>query len=89
MVSALMGRHPEIPLLSDEGLRLDSSAAVRLIVSVLKFVDSSYTHADDHGSDREDATSTTPSTAPTMPTSTPTWPPYAPHAPPISPHSSR
>ena len=56
VVSALMGRHPEIPLLSDEGLRLDSSAAVRLIVSVLKFVDSSYTHADDHGSDREYAT---------------------------------
>ncbi|MDE6486003.1 MAG: UvrD-helicase domain-containing protein [Muribaculaceae bacterium] len=43
VVDALMRRHPEIPLLSNEGLRLDSSAAVRMIVSVLKFVDRSYT----------------------------------------------
>lgn len=45
VVDALMRRHPDIPLLSNEGLRLDSSAAVRLIVSVLKFVDRSYTQS--------------------------------------------
>lgn len=45
VVDTLMRRHPSVPLLSNEGLRLDSSAAVRLIVSVLKFVDRSYTPA--------------------------------------------
>lgn len=43
VVDALMRRHPSIPLVSNEGLRLDSSAAVRLIVSMLKFVDRTYT----------------------------------------------
>ncbi|MDE6452727.1 MAG: UvrD-helicase domain-containing protein [Muribaculaceae bacterium] len=42
VVAHLMRHYPEIPLLSNEGLRLDSSAAVRLIVSMLKFVDRSY-----------------------------------------------
>jgi len=46
VVDSIMRRYPGIPLLSNEGLRLDSSAAVRLIVSVLKFVDRSYTSAD-------------------------------------------
>ncbi len=42
VVNYLMGRYPAIPLLSNEGLRLDTSSAVRTIVSVLKFVDRSY-----------------------------------------------
>lgn len=42
VVDYIMRNYPSIPLLSNEGLRLDNSAAVRLIVSVLKFVDRSY-----------------------------------------------
>ncbi|MDE6286539.1 MAG: UvrD-helicase domain-containing protein [Muribaculaceae bacterium] len=42
VVNYLMGHNPGIPLLSNEGLRLDTSSAVRTIVSVLKFVDRSY-----------------------------------------------
>ncbi|MBJ2183883.1 MAG: UvrD-helicase domain-containing protein [Muribaculaceae bacterium] len=49
VVDGLMRRHPHIPLLSNEGLRLDSSAAVRMIVSILKFVDHSYTPSGANG----------------------------------------
>ena len=42
VVNYLMSHYPSIPLLSNEGLRLDTSSAVRTIVSVLKFVDRSY-----------------------------------------------
>ena len=41
-VEFLMRMHPEIPLSSNEGLRLDRSAAVNLVVSILKYVDRSY-----------------------------------------------
>ncbi|MDE6497395.1 MAG: UvrD-helicase domain-containing protein [Muribaculaceae bacterium] len=52
VVNYLMGHNPDIPLLSNEGLRLDTSSAVRTIVSVLKFVDRSYDSAprDDESS---------------------------------------
>lgn len=45
VVNYLMSHNPDIPLLSNEGLRLDTSSAVRTVVSVLKFVDRSYDSA--------------------------------------------
>ncbi len=42
LVEFLMREYPAIPLCSAEGMRLDRSAAVNLIISVLKYVDRSY-----------------------------------------------
>lgn len=42
LVEFLMREYPQIPLCSNEGLRLDRSAAVNLIISVLRYVDRSY-----------------------------------------------
>lgn len=42
IVNRLMATHPEIPLISDEALLLDRSAAVQLILSMLRIVDEAY-----------------------------------------------
>lgn len=42
IVNYLMASRPDIPVISDEALLLDSSAAVRLILSMLRIVDEAY-----------------------------------------------
>lgn len=42
IVNYLMARYPEIPLISDEALLLERSAAVQLILSMLRIVDEAY-----------------------------------------------